>query len=149
MATILDATTEAEYVALVRSFPLVSIRDEAHLTQALTVIDRLLDRAERSMAEEEYLRALTDLVETYENAHMAIPPTSGVEALRYLMAEHGLTQADLAPLFGTRSIVSEVLSGKRRNRLVSAARSRSAGASSFARSTRLGRDSIGAVSVRL
>jgi HTH-type transcriptional regulator/antitoxin HigA len=114
MATILDATTEAEYVALVRSFPLVSIRDEAHLTQALTVIDRLLDRAERSMAEEEYLRALTDLVETYENAHMAIPPTSGVEALRYLMAEHGLTQADLAPLFGTRSIVSEVLSGKRR-----------------------------------
>jgi len=63
--------------------------------------------------EEEYLRALTDLVETYENVHVTIPPTSGVEALRYLMQEHGLAQADLAPLFGTRSIVSEVLSGKR------------------------------------
>jgi HTH-type transcriptional regulator/antitoxin HigA len=28
-------------------------------------------------------------------------------------AEHGLTQANLAPLFGSPSIVSEVLSGKR------------------------------------
>jgi HTH-type transcriptional regulator/antitoxin HigA len=30
------------------------------------------------------------------------------------MAEHELTQAELAPLFGAPSIVSEVLSGKRR-----------------------------------
>jgi hypothetical protein len=29
------------------------------------------------------------------------------------MDQNGLTQADLAPLFGTKSIVSEVLSGKR------------------------------------
>jgi HTH-type transcriptional regulator / antitoxin HigA len=30
------------------------------------------------------------------------------------MAENGLTQADFAPFFGISSIVSEVLSGKRR-----------------------------------
>ena len=114
MAAILDKTTAEGYLALVRAFPLVSIRDKAHLSEALAVIDRLLDRPQRSMAEEEYLRALTDLVETYENAHVTIPTVSGVEALRYLMEEHGLTQADLAPLFGTRSIVSEVLAGKRR-----------------------------------
>jgi HTH-type transcriptional regulator/antitoxin HigA len=29
------------------------------------------------------------------------------------MEENGLTQADLVPLFGTPSVVSEVLSGKR------------------------------------
>ena len=114
MAAILDETTEEEYLALVRAFPLVSIRDEAHLAAALAVIDRLLDRPRRSTAEEEYLRALTDLAETYEHAHVAIPTVSGVEALRYLIEEHGLTQADLAPLFGSRSIVSEVLAGKRR-----------------------------------
>ena len=113
MAAILDKTTEEEYLALVRAFPLVSIRDDAHLAEALGAIDRLLERPERSLAEEEYLRALTDLVETYENAHVAIPHVSGVEALRFLMEEIGLTQADLAPLFGARSIVSEVLSGKR------------------------------------
>jgi HTH-type transcriptional regulator/antitoxin HigA len=114
MAVILDSATEREYLALVHSFPLVSIRNNTHLAEALAVIDRLLDIAQRSKAQEEYLSALTDLVETYENSHVAIPATSGVEALRYLMAEHELTQAELAPLFGAPSIVSEVLSGKRR-----------------------------------
>lgn len=114
MTTILDARAEAQYLALVQAFPLVSIRDAAQLAEALAVLDDLLDQPERSTGEEEYLRALTDLVETYERAHVVIPPTSGVEALRFLMTEHGLTQAELAPLFGSPSIISEVLSGKRR-----------------------------------
>jgi antitoxin component HigA of HigAB toxin-antitoxin module len=114
MAAILDKSTVEGYLALVRDFPLVSIRDEVHLSKALAVIDQLLGRPQPSTAEEEYLRALTDLVETYENAYVSIPTVTGVEALRYLIEEHGLTQADLAPLFGTRSIVSEVLAGKRR-----------------------------------
>jgi HTH-type transcriptional regulator / antitoxin HigA len=114
MPTILDPATEAEYLQLVRAFPLVSIRDDAHLAEALGVIDRLIERSERSVAEEAYLGALTDLVETYEDAHVAIPPTSGVEALRYLMEENGLIQTDLVPLLGTPSVVSEVLAGKRR-----------------------------------
>lgn len=113
MAAILDKTTAEEYLTLVRAFALISIRDDAHLNEALNVMDRLLDKPERSVAEEAYLGALTDLVETYENAHVTIPPVSGVAALRYLMDENGLTQADLAPLLGTPSIVSEVLSGKR------------------------------------
>ena len=37
-----------------------------------------------------------------------------VEVLRFLMDQHGLKQKDLADVFGTRSIVSEVLSGKRK-----------------------------------
>lgn len=114
MVMIMDQATEEQYLALVRAFPLISIRDDTHLAKALAVIDQLLDIPERSIAEEEYLQALTDLVETYENVHVAIPPVSGVDALRYLMEENGLTQADLAPMFGARSIVSEVLSGKRR-----------------------------------
>jgi len=110
----MDPATERQYLALVRAFPLVSIRDEAHLTDALAVIEWLIEKPERTEAEEAYLGALTDLVETYEHAHVAIPPVSGVDALRYLMEENGLTQADLAPLFGSPSIVSEVLPGKRR-----------------------------------
>ena len=77
------------------------------------MIDRLLDIPERSTAEEEYLQALTDLVAAYEDAHVMIPSVTGVDALRYLMEENGLTQVDLVPQFGTRSIVSEVLAGKR------------------------------------
>lgn len=114
MATIMDTETERQYLALVRAFPLVSLHNDAHLKEALAVIDRLLDIPQRSAAEEEYLQALADLVETYENAHVAIPTVTGVDALRYLMEENGLAQADLAPLFGSRSIISEVLASKRR-----------------------------------
>ncbi len=114
MPCVLDRVTEEAYVALIHTFPLISIRDAAHLADALNVIDRLIAQPQRSAAEELYLGALTDLVETYENAHVVIPPTSGIDALRYLMAENGLTQADLMPLFGIPSLVSEVLSGKRR-----------------------------------
>ena len=114
MATILDTAAEQEYLALVHAFPLVSIRNDTHLDAAVAVIDRLLDHQPHSLAQEEYLGALTDLVEIYESAHVVIPATTGVEALRYLMEEHGLTQAELVSLFGAPSIVSEVLSGKRR-----------------------------------
>lgn len=103
-----------EYLELVRVFPLEHIRDDAHLDAALSVIDRLIDKPERSEAEEAYLLALTDLVETYEDAHVIIPEVSGVAMVRHLMEENGLMQTDLAPLFGSASIVSEVLSGKRR-----------------------------------
>lgn len=114
MTVVMDKATEEQYLALIRAFPLVSIRNEAHLDEALAVIDRLLDIPMRSEAEEEYLMALTDLVEVYENGHVDMPSVSGIDALRYLMEENSLTQADLVPDFGTRSIVSEVLSGKRR-----------------------------------
>jgi HTH-type transcriptional regulator / antitoxin HigA len=113
-------TTEVElgvdldvYLELVRAFPLAHIRDDAHLDAAVAVIDRLLDKGDRSPAEEMYLDALTDLVETYEEAHVAIPARSGVDALRFLMEANDLRQVDLVPVLGRKSLVSEVLSGKR------------------------------------
>jgi HTH-type transcriptional regulator / antitoxin HigA len=107
-----DADLE-EYLALVRAFPLAHIRDDAHLDAAVAVIDRLLDKGDRSPAEEMYLDALTDLVETYEEAHVPIPVRSGVDALRFLMEANDLRQVDLVPVLGRKSLVSEVLSGKR------------------------------------
>lgn len=114
MAALLTPANEEEYLALVRAFPLVSIRDQTHLHESIMMLDRLLAHADRSVAEEVYLGALTDLVEVYEQTHISLPSTSGIDALRYLMAENGLRQRDLAPLFGSPSIISEVLSGKRR-----------------------------------
>lgn len=102
-----------EYWRHVRAFPLVPIRDAAHLEQALEIIDRLTDQPQRSEGAEEYLGALADLVYVYEQDHVTWPPVSGVDVLRHLMEEHNLTQADLAPLFGGRSVISEVLAGKR------------------------------------
>jgi HTH-type transcriptional regulator/antitoxin HigA len=102
-----------EYLALVRAFPLAHIRDDAHLDAAVAVIDRLLDKGDCSPAEEMYLDALTDLVETYEEAHVPIPARSGVHALRFPMEANDLKQVDLVPVLDRKSLVSEVLSGKR------------------------------------
>lgn len=96
-----------------RDFPLVHIRDDVHLDAAVAVIDRLTDKPVRSEAEEAYLGALTDLVETYEDAHVVIPPRTGVDALRFLMEANDLKQVDLVPVLGRKSLVSEVLAGKR------------------------------------
>ena len=110
-----DETLE-EYVALVRAFPLAHIADDTHLGAAIAQIHRLLDMGEDNLspAENLYLDALSDLVEVYEQEHVPIPAVSGVEMLRFLMEQHDLTQTDLAPLFGSQGIVSEVLNGKRR-----------------------------------
>ena len=53
-----------------------------------------------------------DWVEAYDLEHRPMPKVSGVDVLRSVMQEHGLTQSDL-PGVGTQSVVSEILSGKR------------------------------------
>jgi HTH-type transcriptional regulator/antitoxin HigA len=53
-----------------------------------------------------------DMLLAYDEAHRPLPRASGVEVLRYLMQEHGLTQADL-PEVGAQSVISEILGGKR------------------------------------
>lgn len=68
---------------------------------------------ERSRAQDAYLTVLSDQVERWESEHVVIPPLSGIELIKALLRERGLRQKDLVPLFGTESIVSEVLSGKR------------------------------------
>ncbi|HEX2280498.1 MAG TPA: hypothetical protein VHG52_01925 [Thermomicrobiales bacterium] len=102
------------YLALIDAYPLRRIRDDADLDEAIAVTDGLLDRPQLTAGEQEYLDALALLVEAYENEHVPLPEARGVDVLRHLMDEHGLKQRDLVPIFGTKSIVSEILSGKRR-----------------------------------
>ena len=104
---------EDEYRALLTDFPPRPIEDETQLQRVEERIWGLLAIDERSRAQEDYLTLLSGLVERWESVHVLIPPLSGVELVKALLAERGLRQKDLVPLFGTESIVSEVLSGKR------------------------------------
>ena len=56
---------------------------------------------------------LTLLIEDFEEKQYQLPQASPVEAITFLMDQHGLKQKDLVDVFGAPSIVSEVLSGKR------------------------------------
>lgn len=101
------------YLKLVQQFPLVRIRDDDHLDAAQQIIDRLLKR-ELDTGEQEYLDALTDFVELYENENVDIPDASEADVLRELMSANGLNQPKLAKAIGiSQSTISAVLTGDR------------------------------------
>ena len=59
------------------------------------------------------LEAQARLVAAYEEMKWPRRPPSVADLLRHLMDQHGLTRADLIPLLGTPSRVSEVMRGKK------------------------------------
>ncbi|KAB8320981.1 transcriptional regulator [Tolypothrix campylonemoides VB511288] len=101
------------YIELLTSFPPRPITSEKELIATQKVIDSLIDKGELTLHEQDYLNVLGTLVHEYEEKHKLIPDISGVELLKALIAELGLRQKDLIPIFKTESIVSEVLSGQR------------------------------------
>ena len=88
------------------------IKSEADYQQALARIDRLME-AESGTPEGDELEVLAALVEMYESRHYPIDPPDPIEAIKFRMDQAGLTQKDLLPYIGSKSKVSEVLSGKR------------------------------------
>jgi len=58
------------------------------------------------------METIGKLIENYENQVHTINESSPIEALKYLMHEHGLKQSDLKEI-GSQGVVSEVLTGKR------------------------------------
>ena len=94
--------------------PLLSIRNEHEYDLAVERLNRLLDEVGTDEQHPLYtlLDTLGTLIHAYEEEHHPIPESSGVDVLRFLMEEHGLTQSDL-PEIGSQGVVSEVLRGKR------------------------------------
>lgn len=73
-----------------------------------------LFKENRSPEEDKLFNLLANLLEDYERR--ALPPlekSSPQTTLKFLMEENDLRQSDLADVFGTQSVVSEVLRGKR------------------------------------
>lgn len=63
--------------------------------------------------EDEELELLAFLIEDYEKRSVKIPAATPAEAIRFRMEQSGLNQQDLVPFIGSKSRVSEVLSGRR------------------------------------
>jgi HTH-type transcriptional regulator/antitoxin HigA len=90
--------------------PITSARQHE---EYLSVLDKLASKNNPTSKEEKYAEVLMTLVEAYEEEHHSIPDASPVEVLRTLMDANDLRQKDLAAVFGSESIVSEVLHKKR------------------------------------
>ncbi len=107
-------TVSPEYTALLKKVPPKVIRTEKE-NEAYTQILYDLDRRSKTLtpAEKELAELLTLLIEDFEEKQYQLPRTKPLDALHFLMDQHSLKQKDLVDVFGTPSIVSEVLSGKR------------------------------------
>ena len=94
--------------------PIRVIKTEDQYQSYLKEIESLIIHMhEPGSAESDKLDLLTVLIERYENSKYPIEPIDPIDAIKFRMEEEGLKQIDLAPYFGTKSRVSEVLSRKR------------------------------------
>jgi len=89
----------------------ILIDSEAELKRARALVERLWDS--REPADIARLQAQAQLIAAYEERKWPRPGPRVADLLRYLMDEHGLTRADMVPILGTPSRVSEVLRGKK------------------------------------
>lgn len=89
------------------------IASDAQNDRYIAALLELERRGRLNAAEKNLAEVLTLLIEAYEEERYPIRSASPVEVLRQLMDANDLCQKDLAPMLGSESVVSEVLSGKR------------------------------------
>ena len=100
---------------LAKTTPCV-IATKAEHERAIATVDALVEKGERDMKPEEdaLLDLLTNLIRDYERT--VYPPrekSKPGEMVAFLLEQRVLNPSDLWPVIGSKSRVSEILSGKR------------------------------------
>jgi HTH-type transcriptional regulator / antitoxin HigA len=90
---------------------LIVIDSDAELARARALVDQLWQS--HDPADIARLSAQARLIAAYEESKWPSRPARTADLIRHLMDQHGLTRADLVPVLGTPSRVSEVLAGKK------------------------------------
>ena len=90
---------------------LILIDSDDELLRARALVDQLWNS--NDPANVARLEAQARLIAAYEEMKWPRRPPSVADLIRHLMDQHGLTRADLIPLLGTPSRVSEVMRGKK------------------------------------
>jgi HTH-type transcriptional regulator/antitoxin HigA len=115
METMSTATAQTQYAALLAKTAPTVIHSERENERCIALLEALDGKAERlTVAERRLAELLTVLIEDFEEKTYALKPARPAETLRELMQANELKQKDMVEIFGTPSIVSEVLREKRR-----------------------------------
>ena len=111
-----DAKLPGRFAALMAIMPPQAIADDVQLDNTLEMIDRLMASGKLTRGQQSYLETLVQLTEAYEaeNHGINVSDVCGLEALRHLMALHGMNASDLARLLRVHvSLGSKILKGDR------------------------------------
>jgi HTH-type transcriptional regulator/antitoxin HigA len=90
---------------------MILIDSDAELVRARALVDRLWNSNDPKDIVR--LEAQARLISAYEEHKWPRRAPSVADMIRHLMDQHGLTRADMAPILGSPSRVSEVLRGKK------------------------------------
>jgi HTH-type transcriptional regulator/antitoxin HigA len=105
----------SEYASLLTSTLPAVIRSEVENERYIAMLEALDSKGKRmTAAERRMAELLTLLIEDFEEKHYALEAAEPTQVLIELMLANSLKQKDLLDIFGTPSIVSEVLAGKRK-----------------------------------
>jgi len=108
----LNSVAYGELLAKVQPHP---IKDEREYDRLVAEAGRLMVRGEQNLSTEEtsLLEMLSILIEEYDRKHYPLPPTHPHKMLAFLLEQRHMEPHDLWPVLGSKSRVSEILSGKR------------------------------------
>ena len=108
----LNSTAYGELLAKVQPHPM---KDEREYDRLVAEVGRLMDRGEQNLSAEEtsLLEMLSILIEEYDRKRNPISPTQPHKMLAFLLEQRGLERHDHWTVLGSKSRVSEILSGKR------------------------------------
>jgi HTH-type transcriptional regulator/antitoxin HigA len=102
-----------DYGALLKETQPEVIQSEQQNAAFVAMLEKLTSMEKLTPAQEKLVGLLIVLVEQYEAKYCPVPDAGPLDIIRHLMEQHGLRQKDLVDVFGTESIVSDVLNGKR------------------------------------
>jgi HTH-type transcriptional regulator / antitoxin HigA len=102
----------SNYLQLINAFPPRPISNEAELLATQKQINLVIDRPNLTTDDRDYLKVLGMLVYEYESQHEVFPQLKGVDFLKSMIEDMGLTPKDLVPILGDETIVLDILNDR-------------------------------------
>jgi HTH-type transcriptional regulator/antitoxin HigA len=115
MSTVLVELDTKRYGRLLAEALPAVVRSEHENDRMLAIIEGLMAKGDGKLTAEEdaLLDLLVDLVHDFEERHDPLPSSPPHRMVAFLLEQRGLQPSALYPVLGTKSRVSEALSGKR------------------------------------
>jgi HTH-type transcriptional regulator/antitoxin HigA len=105
---------DLDYTELLVAHQPAKPRNREELAEMTALIEKLACNEDvQSPAMERFIETITALVLQYEDEVEPGLEESPVGVLKFLMEERGLRQVDMVPILGSKSYVSQILSGHR------------------------------------
>lgn len=112
-----SSSLDRDYLEWIKRFPLRPIRGDAHLREAIKIIDELIviDESKLTTGQNDYLNVLSELVWRYEQGRFDSQEQNpdGIDILKHLLRENGMTASDLGRFLGNRSLGAAILRRER------------------------------------